>query len=233
MHRLRILTSLAIILGVSLGSTARADHLNDYRVNFTTLNNSGVSGFALLTIDTNAQTLSVNIEATGLEPNQAHMMHIHGLIGGDGTSTNPSLDSQTPTLADDADGDGFIEVLEGVPQYGDILLPLETQMAPGGVISYQDVFDLTDDSLFGSPVTGNDYTAANLMPLDFREIVIHGLSVDGSAGANTDGEIDGTAGYKGLLPVAAGEIQSVPEPGTLVLAGLGLMGVLAARRRSS
>ena len=56
---------------------------------------------------------------------------------------------------------------------------------------------------------GTNMTAANLFPLDLREMVIHGLTVDGSAGAGTSGEIDGKAGYKLVLPVASGEIAAV------------------------
>jgi hypothetical protein len=51
------------------------------------------------------------------------------------------------------------------------------------------------------------------IPLDLREIVIHGLELphDGSGlgapGSPPPDEADGTAGYKIVLPVAAGEIQ--------------------------
>ena len=39
-----------------------------------------------------------------------------------------------------------------------------------------------------------------------RHIVIHGLSV-GNAGNGTPGEVNGTAGYKTVLPVLCGEIK--------------------------
>jgi hypothetical protein len=41
-----------------------------------------------------------------------------------------------------------------------------------------------------------------------RHIVIHGRSV-GAVGAGTPGEVDGTAGYKTVLPVLCGEITPV------------------------
>ncbi|MFW8635548.1 hypothetical protein [Cribrihabitans pelagius] len=47
------------------------------------------------------------------------------------------------------------------------------------------------------------------MPLEFREIVLHGQNVGPGFGAGTDGEIDGSQdGFVGLLPVAAGEIEA-------------------------
>lgn len=228
---MRLCSLLTLAIATFFAGAASAAHLTEYAVNIKPLNNSGASGFALLTVDSNAMTLNVLVNADGLEPNMDHLMHIHGLLGGDGTSGNPALDSQSPTLANDADGDGFVEVLEGVPSYGDIILTLGTQNTATGSFIYNQMFDLTDDSLFGSPVTGADYTAADLMPLEFREIVIHGLSVDGSAGAGTDGEVDGTAGYKLVLPAAAGEIVGVPEPTAVGLLLLGAVGVGATRRR--
>jgi hypothetical protein len=225
----------ACMLSFAFASSSHAVQTT-YSSSLSTLNASGVTGTATLLLDTDAMTLNVVVEAMGLEPNVDHLMHIHGLLGGDGTSGNPAVDSNTPTIADDADMDGFIEVLEGLPQYGDILLPLQTQNTATASFAYSETFDLPNDSLFFSPVSSMDYTSADIMPLEFREIVIHGLTVDGSAGAGTDGEIDGTAGFKATLPVAAGTInQVIPEPGTISVALLSLVvaGALSRRKRLS
>lgn len=231
MYPKRFLPVTIVAASLMLATNAWAVH-SEYRANLTTLNNSGVTGYALFEVNPVTRMLSVEVNASGLEPNMDHLMHLHGLIGGDGTSGNPAVDSQTPTLADDADGDGFVEVFEGLPQYGDIILTLGTQTAPTGSFNYSATFDLDDDSLFGSPVGAMmDYVGDDLLPLEFREIVIHGLSVDGSAGAGTDGEVDGTAGYKLVLPVAAGEIYQVPEPMSAVLMMLGVAGVMGVLRR--
>ena len=52
------------------------------------------------------------------------------------------------------------------------------------------------------------------IPLDLREIVIHGLTLPNSLGLGgtnensiAPNEADGTPGYKAVLPVAAGEIE--------------------------
>lgn len=198
------------------------------------LNNSGVSGSAQLTLD--GDSLTVEINATGLEPNQPHAQHIHGRFDADG---NP-MDSFSPTLAQDTDGDGFVELLEGLVTYGPIIVPLTSPpggaledfpTAPAGTIDFSQTYDLTDPTTFAG-----GFDMADLMPLDFREFVLHGLTVPASEGIGTDGEVDGTAGYKGVLPVASGTIvavQSVPEPSSVVLLMLGFAAVLLSVRLRS
>lgn len=220
-----IRTALASLSSAALiAASANAAHLTYYTVDLSELNNSNVTGSAVLTVNSEDNTLQVDVNAFGVEPNQDHLMHIHGRF-----NNGTPIDSFTPTPADDADGDGFVEVLEGLPQYGDILLPLATQNTPTGSFAYSETFDLTDDSLFNSPVSGAQYTAADIFPLNFRELVIHGKTVATGFGAGTGGSVDGTGGYKLTLPVAAGEIQGVPEPGSLAVLALG--GLALARRR--
>ena len=81
------------------------------------------------------------------------------------------------------------------------------------------------------------FTAADLMPLTFREVVVHGRSIDAGVGAGTPNEVDGTGGYIAVLPVAAGEIEAVntaavPEPdATAAIALIGVIGGAAVLRR--
>ena len=77
-----------------------------YATQFTALNNSGVSGYTLLLADESNKTLTVHIRAEGLEPNQVHAQHIHGFMD--------DTDAKTPTIREDADGDGFVELAEGL-----------------------------------------------------------------------------------------------------------------------
>lgn len=188
-----------------------------YTVTFTTLNGSGVTGEAILAYDLQTNRLTVAISASGLEPDMIHIQHIHGFP--DGT------DARTPTLALDSDGDGFIELAEGLTTYGPILLDLKTNhandsgadnghshdggglsgfpTAPDGTIWFVESYQLPAGMLTDEPM------------LDLRELVIHGMTVDGSAGAGTPGEIDGTAGFKLVLPVASGEIEQVSSAASL------------------
>lgn len=184
-----------------------------WSVDLAAMNNSGVTGTAVLAINTEAdgtRYLNVSIAAEGLTPSVQHAQHVHGTFDANG---DPS-DARKPDLTDDADKDGFVEVLEGLGAYGDILLPL---IDAGGALPMTDAngqltfiqsYNLGDDSNFFSPVSSTDYTAEDLMPLEFREIVLHGQNVGAGFGAGTGGEVDGTQdGFVGILPVAAGEIE--------------------------
>ena len=183
-----------------------------WTVDLDALNSSGVNAsavFAMNTEEDGTSYLNVAISATGTTPSQSHAQHVHGLFDADG---NP-IDSVTPTIANDSDLDGMVEVLEGVGQYGDVLLPLSSGGAmpvadASGRVSFIANYDLGDDSNFFSPVTMSDYTAADIMPLALREVVIHGVQVPDGIGAGTGGEVDGGVnGFIGILPAAAGTIE--------------------------
>lgn len=205
-----------------------------FAATLTELNNSGVAGTARLVFDDVAMTLAVNVNATGLEPDSVHVQHIHGHPGGQ-QSVTPSF-----ALGSDADGDGFIELAEGRPFYGPIILSLtdDTQMgfdgfptAPGGVIDFSFTYDLMTTSAFGAGLT-----LADLLPLGVREIIIHGLTAPAGVGAGTPGEVNGAGGYQAVLPVAAGQFSAVPLPaaGWLLLTAFGgLFGVSRFRGRAS
>ena len=139
-----------------------------------------------------------------------HPQHIHGLLGADAPNT------MLATPADDTDHDGYIELAEGQKSYGPILLSLTSPpggalsdfpTAPGGVIDFKQTYDLADSSIFPA-----GFTASDLFPLTDREIVIHGLTVPQGAGAGTPGEVDGSGGYKAVLPVADGFIRAAALP---------------------
>ncbi|RAI02121.1 hypothetical protein DLJ53_12170 [Acuticoccus sediminis] len=183
-----------------------------YSVDLAALNSSGVVGTAILGVDLDERTVDISISAENLTPNVAHAQHIHGLMDADG---NP-VDSTTPTLADDADRDGFVEVLEGVPSYGDVLLPLDNpdgmfpMTAADGSLSFIRSYSLDDDSQFVSPVTGTQYQGDDILPAELRELVLHGLVVPDGEGEGTGNEVGGGAnGFLPILPAAAGEFEEV------------------------
>jgi len=240
----RLLTSVGCAAALAVAPGAGLAASKTFNAVIGELNNSGVSGSAEMTVNTADMTLNFAMALAGLEPGQLHVQHIHGRFDDDG---NPR-DSFTPTLADDADGDGFVELLEGAPRYGPIVLELrDTDTAanggfpvtqPDGTSTFSWVFDLTTTEAFGANVLTADpddrFTAMDLLPLGLREIVIHGLTLAEGQGAN-GGEADGTAGYKTVLPVAAGEITPAPIPlpaaGWALVAGLAGLGALRRARR--
>ena len=186
-----------LALGLSTGAYAQAmpERTQTFSGTLTQLNDSGVSG--TFTIEQRGQgQIRVMIEATGLEvTDQPHVAHIHGLEG--------NREAMCPTLAQDDDNDGFVELGEGVPVYGPIIIPLgDVDPDNDGVVSYSQTFNLNRSGTFADGKDKND-----LFPIELREVVLHGLTLDDGDGSN-GGEADGTAGYKTVLPVACGEVRT-------------------------
>lgn len=204
------------------------------------LNGTGASGRVNLTLDTDANTLAVNVKASGLDPDVPHVQHIHGVIGGDSVSPPPSADT---------DGDGFIELLEGAPFYGPIILSLTDDTIPGlggfptapnGEIDFSYTYDLLN-----TPAYSGSFSIAELLPLENREIVIHGAFTDFALEDNLGGGLGGgilddgngnptpaARNYNAGLPVLSGTISPVPLPAGmwLMLAGIGGLGLMRRKK---
>lgn len=160
-----------------------------YRATLSALPNTSGQGVATLRLSADQRTLTVNIKASGLEAGGQHVSHIHGLSSG-----GAPVNSTCPTIAQDTDSDSFVELAEGLATYGPILIDfMNIDPNQDGTI------DFTTTITLGSE---------GALPLTDRHIVVHGMSV-GAVGAGTPGEVDGTAGYKTVLPVLCGEIQRV------------------------
>jgi hypothetical protein len=80
------------------------------------VNSTGATGTASIVLD-DAGNLTVVITARGLAPNLAHPQHLHG--------SHDATETHCPA-AGDKDGDGFISVEEGVPEYGEVFISLTT-----------------------------------------------------------------------------------------------------------
>ena len=166
--------------------------MKEFWVEISPLNNSGVTGHAKLMVD--GTMLTVELWAEGLAPNELHPQHIHGFKMNNANSTCP------PPSAD-MDGDGLVELLEGLPFYGPILLPLTPfPMATDGTIHYKQTFTLGMDEMI---------SYHNLKPLQNRVIVLHGAYVLTDMNGNAMIVPKGTEGamYVVTLPVACGQIM--------------------------
>lgn len=138
-----------------------------YRVDLNELNSSGVEGRAILVLK--GDTLKVKIRAKGLVPNALHPQHIHGQDGNVNATCPP---------ASAAGPDGILDLADGLPSYGPVLLPLEAfPTAENGTINYKATFTVNGD----------------LLDLSDEAIVLHG----GFVGSE----------YVASLPVSCGEIN--------------------------
>lgn len=144
----------------------------DYVAPLFPLNDSGVEGTAELELE--GDQLRVKIEAAGLEASKIHPQHIHG---------HEHKNASCPPDNADTNGDGVIDIGEGLPYYGPVIVPLTpfpTADAEGR-ISFDEVFTV-DPGALG--------------PLQKRAVVLHGMTVNGE--------------YVASLPVACGEIRVKP-----------------------
>lgn len=169
-----------------------------FTADFQPVNGSGVSGTVRVSVDGSQMHLVADL--AGLGAGSPYPLHIHGLLA----SGDAPQDSVPLTSAFDTDHDGFLELNEVQRAAGPVLVDLGTPTAGAdGSLHIDRTFDL-------NAMTGltAGHTAADLFPLDFRSLEVHGLSVAAGAGAGTGGEVDGTAGYKATLPAATAALHA-------------------------
>lgn len=185
-----------------------------YQVNLMPLNSNvvgeGVRGVALINV--HDDTFEVETEMEGVS-STVHAQHIHAA-------------AVCPTEADDTNGDGVVDVIEGVPSYGPILVPLDNNLASqsagtfpfasGGNFTYEESTPLTQmiQALQQPDSDPNDAVvtlgADEDLDLDRRTIVIHGVaeSTELPATVATIGDLEA---YKSV-PIACGVIERIPNP---------------------
>ena len=136
-------TFIAAALGLGLVAipavAAAKSSDSTLNANLTSLNNSGVTGTATVTVSGNK--LDASIDATGLLADAPHAAHIH---------FGATALHECPTQAADG-GDGQLTTGEGLPFYGPVVVSFTTSgdtspasvlaidrfsTAPGGVIDY-------------------------------------------------------------------------------------------------
>ncbi|WP_460464006.1 hypothetical protein [Arthrobacter pigmenti] len=208
--RKTMLLAPAVALGLTAmgAAPAMADHATGtYSTILGELNNSGASGTAWVTVEGSQAT--VTVQAAGLAEtfNDAaypHVQHIH--IGAQGTC---------PTMADDANGDGIVDTVEGQPAYGEIGTTLSTEgsteasagtdvtVAPSGSsFTYERTFELNDatqDSLANG--TG--------------VVVVHGLDPANQPAAGTEkmSNLAPELPLAATSPALCGPLQMMPTGG--------------------
>ena len=204
--------SLLGAFALPLGGKLCAAPVNFF-ANLSPVNNSGVNGTASLTLDGNSLTVLIN--ATGLEVGQIHPQHIHGFVNGNASSTNFT----------DFNSNGLIDEFESELATGPAILPL-TNSADFMANPLTDFPTTSDGSLsFSQTYTLTNDMLAALNPINRRAIVLKGITENGT--------------YNPMLPVAAGLIQSsgggppsgIPLPPAAWAAVVTIFGFVAPRMR--
>jgi hypothetical protein len=173
-------------------------------------NNAGVLGFSRITLD--GQMLSVDVVASGLTPNQPHIIGIYGFPN--------DRSGREAEARDDLDGDGLVETAEGIQQaYGPAIAFL-TEAGPGssylGAASVQPVADAQGFLSFSEtyrldPADPEDAVVLERLGarLDHRVIQIHGLELPAASNASSPEGVGGAGVYLPELPVAAGNLRDL------------------------
>jgi hypothetical protein len=150
-------------------------------------------------------------EATGAQPGMIHPQHIHAA-------------AQCPPASADVNHDGYVDVIEGLPFYGAILVPLDSDLSNqaagtfpfvgnnGGALTYRQSVPLTAflaDLNAPDPDPSDAVVKLNGAPLDLpsRHVVLHGVALDTPL-PSTVASLPGLPAQL-TLPIACGEITRV------------------------
>lgn len=192
MKRLPILIGLTLAL--VLPAIAIAGDGKVYRADLAPLN-AGVNGLTAsgtATITLKGNDVSVDIAVSGVNPGTLHPQHIHA---------GPAC----PSPDTDPNHDGFLDVLEGLPAYGGILVNLDSELSSNAAGMFP--VASADGSYTYSEQASRSHLQREIetaLRLGTRHVVIHGVD------PSTDLP-DSVASLPGLpawatLPVACGEL---------------------------
>jgi hypothetical protein len=103
----------------------------------------------------------------------------------------------------------YVELAEGLVTYGPIVIPFgDVDPDHDGTVHFLHTYDLNDPGIYAP-----GFDKSDVFPLDLREVVLHGMTLQAGQGATNSASIppneaDGTAGFKAVLPVTCGDIEN-------------------------
>jgi len=172
--------SLAL-LGTLLAQPAAAVHEGAvYTGTLSELNGSGATGNAKITVSQDGETMAVVINGRNLNLDGPHAMHLHGKVDGDTVAA-----STCPTMAEDADGDGIVTVVEGAVKYGSVQVSLTTEGDTSGD-SALDVPRYPAGTTINYNRSGIDIPDVLKPNLSKLHVVVHGVDENGNGTLDMD-----------------------------------------------
>lgn len=149
--------------------------------------------------------LITSIELKGLPPKMMHLQHFHGFPDG--------KDALCPTLTDDANADGYIDLIETEPIAGTTMLPFHAH--PATLEIPNDTYPVADDagaahyqhsdSVDELEAALKDKFKAPVLDLAKRVIFVHGVAEDSKLPPSV-ASLPGVPAHV-TLPIACGAIE--------------------------
>lgn len=202
-----IVAALALTPSASAGGRSADSGLQVYRATLTSLNaGSHVIGDRLLdlpaargnaTITLQGDVVTVHIDAAGVTAGDIHPQHIHA-------------GPRCPNATDDVNGDSFVDVIEGLPKYGPILVNLDSDLSsnPAGMFPRAGGSGVNTPDSYAYSATGSrthiQDEIQTALKLGTRHVVIHGIDL--SSGLPDSVASLGTLPSELTLPVACGAL---------------------------
>ncbi len=195
----RTLLALPAAAAILLAAPTAAFADESVQVKLLELNSSGAIGMATLTAMDNGD-LKISIRSAGLVPNSPHAQHLHGDT--DGT------DYHCPDMSADTNGNGYLTVEEGMPDYGNIFISLtttgDTAPASGLAVDRMPAADAKGNLAYDRTIPAADLPKGTIEYLKDLHVVQHGIDADNS------GKYDlGTLGESTLAKSAG--LDGIPE----------------------
>ena len=159
------IANVAVALGaILIAAPVQAAAAEHYVAKLAPLNADkiGTSASGTANLEIVDGKLNVTIDLAGLSPNLMHLQHYHGFIDG--------KDATCPTAASDANGDGYIDLVETEPTSGTTMLPFHAH--PATLEIANDTYPVADKS-GAAHYTHTDDVAALDKALK-REVESHG-----------------------------------------------------------
>jgi hypothetical protein len=205
--------SVPALLAIAAVSSADAQHANSiFKAELSALNSNvtGLDAVGKATFAISGDELTIHVTAQGVPPSIVHLQHFHGFSEGE-------MDARCPTTADDANGDGIIDLIETEPLAGTTMVPFhddpvgmeivrDTYPSAGADAAYSYEIKVSlavlQDS-FASKFEGQQ------LDLDRRVVFLHGVpeSTDLPASVASLGDIPAQV----TLPIACGEIAKAGD----------------------
>jgi hypothetical protein len=187
MRTRNLLVAGAVPLLIAAAGTSALAAGSSYSAELAPVNHGGTGTVDLHQTGTH---LDVDLHALGLDDG-THVAHIHGI---------KQAQAECPSLAADTNADGFVDFLEGLPDYGPVVRTLSNGTSDRGTsLAYERTFKHLD----------NGDGVASLGPLDQYAVVIHGVDLDGDGlASNPDVQGDGADADDNeiSMPALCGEI---------------------------